>query len=129
MARCNPYGWENPGGPNPAGGLLADSHTVDQAHRWHCGAPANHRFRWVCSHANLPPGYDLTLPQTVAGVAIGRTLISRLPDGHRSGEPVDLCEHHYRLLAARVGRQPVPCPRCVAIGPDHKCWLRLEPVS
>ena len=120
MAKCNPYGWENPGGPNPAGGLLADTHRVDESKRFHCGADAPHRFRWVCSHDNLPPGADM---------AAGGVLIRRLDDGHRSGEPVNLCQYHAELLAKRVGRQPVPCPRCVAIGPDHKCWLRLEVVS
>jgi hypothetical protein len=125
MARCNPYGWENPGGPNPAGGLLSDSHTVDDSKRWHCGEDAPHRFVWVCSHDNLPPGADMTLPQP----GIGRVMIRRLPDGHRSAVPVRLCERHAHLLGERVGRQPVPCPRCVAAGPDHKCWLRLELVS
>jgi len=119
MARCNPYGWENPGGPNPAGGLLADTHAVDESKRFHCGNEAPHRFRWVCSHDNLPPAMS-GLPHA--------TLV-RLHDGHRSGEPVYLCEYHANLLRCRVGRQPVPCPRCVAIGPDHKCWLRLEVVS
>lgn len=125
MAKCNPYGWENPGGPNPAGGLLADTQTVDQSARWHCGAEAPHRFVWICSHDNLPPGADMTLPRP--GTA--RTLIRRLSDGHRSATPVHLCERHAQLLGARVGRQPVPCPRCVALGPDHKCWLRLELAS
>jgi hypothetical protein len=125
MARCNPYGWENADGPNPAGGLLADTHTVDQAARWHCGGQAAHRFVWVCSHDNLPPGQDMTLP--VPGVS--RVMIRRLPDGHKSATPVALCERHAGLLGGRVGGQPVPCPRCVAIGPDHKCWLRLELVS
>ena len=122
MARCNPYGWENPAGPNPAGGLLADSHTVDESKRFHCGNDAPHRFRWVCSHDSLPPGSQLTLTEP-------RIDIRRISDGHRSGEPVHLCQRHAELLRARVGRQPVPCPRCVAIGPDHKCWLRLEVVS
>jgi hypothetical protein len=122
MTRCNPYGWENPGGPNPAGGLLQDTQRVDESTRWHCGADAPHRFRWVCSHAVIPAPYHLTLTQP-------RIEVSRLPDGHRSGVPVHLCERHAILLNQRVGGQPVPCPRCVAIGPDHKCWLRLEVVS
>lgn len=122
MARCNPYGWENPNGPNPAGGLLADSHRVDDSQRWHCGLDAPHRYRWVCSHENLPPAVQYT-------IGSARVLISRLPDGHRSGEPVHLCDRHAQLLRARVGGQVVPCPRCVASQPDHKCWLRLELVS
>jgi hypothetical protein len=123
MTRCNPYGWENPGGPNPAGGLLADTHHVDDSKRWHCGAEAPHRYVWICSHENLPPGAELSL----AGGA--RILVRRLADGHRSANPFHLCDRHAQLLKARVGRQLVPCPRCVAIGPDHKCWLRLEMTS
>lgn len=120
MAKCNPYGWENPNGPNPAGGLLADEHHVDESKRWHCGLDSPHRYVWVCSHENLPPGQDMT----AAG-----TLTRRLADGHKSATPVHLCDRHAQLLRARVGRQLVPCPRCVAIGPDHKCWLRLEMTS
>lgn len=122
MARCNPYGWENPGGPNPAGGLLAGSHRVDDSKRWHCGADGPHRYRWVCSHENLPPGLELTLERP-------RIAISRLEDGHRTGEPFHLCDYHAQLLGARVGGQVVPCPRCVAAGPDHKCWLKLVMIS
>ena len=126
MTRCNPYGWENANGPNPAGGLLAGVHTVDDSKRWHCGADATHRYRWVCSHENLPPGAEYVNDR---GADRGRTRISRLSDGHRSAEPVELCDRHAQLLKGRVGGQLVPCPRCVAIGPDHKCWLRLEMVS
>lgn len=120
MSRCNPYGWENAGGPNPAGGLLSDSHTVDESKRWHCGADATHRYRWECSHDNLPPGMDM---------AAGGIRITRLEAGHRTGEPFGLCDRHAVLLGQRVGRQPVPCPRCVARGPDHRCWLLLRMVS
>jgi hypothetical protein len=48
--------------------------------------------------------------------------------GHR-GQPVELCERHVVLLRARVGAQPVPCPRCQTEISDHKCWLALETVS
>lgn len=125
MARCNPYGWENSGGPNPAGGLLADTHTVDDSKRWHCGDEGAHRYVWICSHENLPPGADLTLPAEERG----RIRVARLEDGHRSANPFHLCDRHGQLLGARVSAQLVPCPRCVAIGPDHKCWLRLVMVS
>jgi hypothetical protein len=126
VTKCNPYGWENPGGPNPAGGLLADDHRVDESKRFHCGADAVHRYKWICSHENLPPGAEYVNDR---GPDRGRIRISRLNDGHRSAEPFGLCEFHAQLLGHRVGRQLVPCPRCVAIGPDHKCWLRLEMVS
>lgn len=120
MSRCNPYGWENAHGPNPAGGLLAGGFDPNAEKRWHCGAQATVRARWVCSHSALPPG---------AQYAAGGIAISRLPDGHASGEPVNLCQGHARLLSRRVGGQPVPCPRCISSQPDHKCWLILEPVS
>jgi hypothetical protein len=119
MTRCNPYGWENSGGPNPAGGLLVDNHRVDESTRFHCGLDAPHRYRWVCSHENLPPQLS----------GIPHATLVRLHDGHASGEPVHLCDRHAQLLGARVGGQPVPCPRCLAAGPDHKCWLRLVMVS
>jgi hypothetical protein len=119
VARCNPYGWENPDGPNPAGGLLAGGFDPNAEHRWHCGAQATVRARWVCSHVALPPGQQY---------AAGGILISRLQDGHASGQPVDLCLGHARALSRRSVR-PMPCPRCVAAGPDHKCWIYLEPVS
>jgi len=117
MTRCNPYGWENPAGPNPAGGLLEQP--VDDTKRWHCGSEAPHRYRWVCSHENLSPELS----------GLPHPALVRLKDGHASGEPVHLCDRHAQLLKGRVGRQPVPCPRCVAAGPDHKCWLRLVMVS
>lgn len=122
MAKCNPYGWENADGPNPAGGLLADTHRVDTSKIIRCGLDATHRYRWVCSHEDLPPGMQLTLQPP-------RIAISRLKDGHSSGEPVAMCDRHAQLLGHRVGGQLVPCPRCVAIGPDHKCWLKLVMVS
>src|SRR5258708_20274891 len=96
MTRCNPYGWENAGGPNPAGGLLADTHTVDDSKRWHCGAEAPHRYVWICSHDNLPPGADLSL----AGGA--RMLTPRLADGHRSANPFHLSNPHAQLLNHRL---------------------------
>jgi hypothetical protein len=116
---CDPFGWERSGGPRAAGGLVTDP--IDDRSLWRCGRPADHRFRGVCAH------------------------------GHELGEDLWLCELCYWRLRGRVPGWTfatpfktgllVPCPRCQVTDPrrypvpeyvlssDHKCQLRLEPVS
>lgn len=117
---CNPYGWENSGGPRPAAGLISER--VDERQgQWRCGRPADHRFRAVCAH------------------------------GHKQGEPFWLCVLCWRrfmgMIPGWTGATPyrpgflAVCPRCqvedprrypvpeYVLGPDHRCQLRLEPVS
>jgi hypothetical protein len=118
-AWCNPYGWESSAGPVPAGGLVTDP--VSDGSIFRCGRVAEHRFRAVCAH------------------------------GHVQGEPFWLCALCWRRLngmsAGWTGATPyrpgllVPCPRCqvndprrypvpeYVLGADHKCQMRLEPVS
>lgn len=118
---CNPYGWESSTGPRGAGGLATEH--VDDRSIWRCGRRGAHRFRAVCAH------------------------------GHVQGEPFWLCPlcwqrlHGMLPLAAwsfatpyRAGFLSV-CPRCqvtdprrypvpeYTLGADHRCQLRLEPVS
>jgi hypothetical protein len=116
---CNIYGWENSSGPRPGGGLVTDR--VDDKSIFRCGREADHRFRAVCAH------------------------------GHEQGTDVWLCELCWRRLHGQVpgwtGATPYKpgflavCPRCqvtsprtypvpeYALGPDHRCQLRLEAVS
>ena len=118
-AWCNPFGWESGAGPRGAGGLVTER--IDDRSIFRCGRPAEHRFRAVCAH------------------------------GHVQGEPFWLCALCYRRLHGTVSSWTFAapyragflavCPRCqvndprrypvpeYALGPDHRCQLRLEPVS
>lgn len=59
--------------------------------------------------------------------------------GHRSGEPVGLCDQHYREFTGdrsvpfNVRRDVRACPRCASIAEapekQHKCKVRLVSVS
>lgn len=116
---CNPWGWENPNGPRGAGGLITEP--VSEQSIFRCGRPADHRFRAVCAH------------------------------GHKQGDDFWICHLCWRRLHGMnphwYGAAPYQpgflsvCPRCqvedprrypvpeYALGGDHRCQLRLEPVS
>lgn len=118
---CDPWGWEKAAGPRAAGGLVTDP--VSDASIFKCGRPADHRFRSVCAH------------------------------GHKQGDDFWLCPLCWRRLHGMFSIAYWPlatpyrpgflsvCPRCqvedprrypipeYAQGPDHRCQLRLEPVS
>lgn len=97
---CNAYGAENVSGAVNLGGF--DTQPV--AVQWKCGRPADHRFRWVCSH------------------------------GHASGLPVPLCQQHYeefmglRPAPWNIRRDVQFCPRCNTTS-DHRCPVRLVAIS
>lgn len=98
-AWCNPYGAENTSGADNLGGF--DPRPV--AVQWHCGARAEHRFRWVCEHGHLGPIVPLC----------------RRHWEEFSADPA---------VPWPVRRAVRFCPRCNIVS-DHRCRVRLVTVS
>jgi hypothetical protein len=117
---CNIYGWENPGGPRPAGGLV-DNPVDERQGQWRCGRPADHRFRAVCAHGH-EQGVDVWLCELcwrrLHGLVPGWTGATPYKTGFLAVCP--------RCQVTDPRTYPVPEYK---LGADHRCQLRLEAVS
>jgi hypothetical protein len=116
VARCNPYGAENPGGhPVALGGFIGNFVLTTLTI---CEHPAEHRYRWVCEHGHQGPIVHLC--ERHWAEFMGR---DRYRDEHGRTQE----------MPWNIRRDVRVCPTCMTQAPtpeeQHKCKVRLVTVS